>query len=119
RSNALNQCFQIVGKSLAVDRIFFFQNNIQEQTISLQLEWTQHNSQITDPELQNISFCQIPIIREALENGKPFAAFVSSLPPSSIKDVLLKQNVISLLILPVMVNDQFFGFLRLDDCQAA
>lgn len=118
-SHALNQCFQIVGKSIAVDRIFFFQNNIQVGAITPKLEWVQHNinSQITDPELQNISFCQIPMLMEALEKGKPFSAIVSSLPPSTVKDILIKQNVVSVLILPILVNDQIFGFLRLDDCQ--
>lgn len=116
---ALDSCFQIVGDTLNIDRIYFFQNNLKNKTTSQRLEWSQGSTEILidNPELQQVPFSKFPLFMEPLQKGKFFEAIVSQLPPSTIKDFLKAKNIFSILVLPVMVNNTFCGFIGIDDCK--
>ncbi|WGF92159.1 PAS domain S-box protein [Aequorivita marisscotiae] len=115
---ALNRCFQIVGDTLEIDRVYFFQNNLEKNTTSQRLEWVRDSSdmQIDNPELQHIPYSQFPLFINQLQEGKLFEAIVSELPNTPIKHILQKQNIRSILVLPVMINREFSGFIGIDDC---
>ncbi|MCZ4319951.1 PAS domain S-box protein [Aequorivita viscosa] len=116
---ALDRCFQIVGDTLDIDRIYFFENNLKEETTSQRLEWTRDSSemQIDNPDLQNVPFSKFPLFIKPLQEGRLFEAIVSELPPSVIKEVLIAQNIYSILVIPVLVNNAFCGFIGIDDCK--
>ncbi|MEQ9263464.1 MAG: PAS domain S-box protein [Owenweeksia sp.] len=116
---ALYSCFKIVGETIDVDRIYYFQNDPLQPTTSQKIEWTQGHiePQIDNPELQNISLSQFPLFMEPLKKQMHFEAIVEKLPPSSTKNILKEQQIKSILVLPLWINDNFCGFIGLDDCK--
>ncbi|MAP81496.1 MAG: PAS sensor protein [Aequorivita sp.] len=116
---ALDRCFQIVGETLDVDRIYFFENDLENNTTSQRLEWTRNTNQtqIDNPHLQNVSYNKFPVLLNPLRDGEKFEAIISQLPPSDTKEILKAQNIASILILPVMINNEFCGFIGVDDCE--
>lgn len=116
---ALDRCFQIVGETLDVDRIYFFENDLENNTTSQRLEWTRktNQTQLDNPHLQDVSYTKFPVLLNPLRNGEKFEAIISQLPPSDTKEILKTQNIASILILPVMINNEFCGFIGVDDCE--
>ncbi|MEB2780498.1 PAS domain S-box protein [Algoriphagus sp. C2-6-M1] len=117
-SKDLEQCFQILGEFLHVHRISFYQENLFGDTQVPRLAWCGNKSKIPhkpNPNLHRIMFADFPHFRESLQRGKSFEIIVADLPPSQTKEILQKQNVHSLLQLPVMINNEFSGLITLKD----
>lgn len=112
---SLNTCFKTVGETIGIDRIYFFQNNLKDKTTSQRLEWSNENiiPQLDNQDLQNIPFSELPLFMEPLLKKKNFEAIVKDLPQSITKDLLLKQEIKSILVLPLWVNDFFMVLLAL------
>jgi len=119
-SKALVQCFQIVGEFLDVHQIYFYQNDFLKHTTSQRLEWTRNSQEVPvdNPDFQNIPFSEFPLFMDYLQRGEPFEAVVSELPSSLAKKLLEEQHVQTILVLPVMINYDFSGFIRMDDCKS-
>src|SRR5690606_9790114 len=115
----LNACFKIVGETINVDRVYFFQNNPQQQTTSQQVQWTRDGIEplIDSFNLQNIPYSQVSLFMGPLKKQRHFEAIVEELPPSPIKEILKAQKIKSLLVLPIWGNEGFFGFIVLGDCR--
>lgn len=116
---ALNQCFHVAGNALNADRVYFFQNDTTNQTISQKIEWTKNRvvTQTNSINLQNIPLDKLQTILKLIENGSPFEAIVSKLPNSPSKDILIEREAKSILVLPVMISNTFIGFIGADDCE--
>ncbi len=115
---ALKQCFELVGNFFGVNRLSFFQAAEVPDTIASTIVWTAGNTfPQVDSDLNKTHFFQLPYFMDTLKKGKVLEAEVSNLPPSSIKNTLIGQNIKSFLVLPILVNDTFLGYIRLDDCQ--
>ncbi|SFG00938.1 PAS domain S-box protein [Salegentibacter agarivorans] len=117
-SNSLEECFKIVSKCLIVDRVFFYENNIDKKTTSHRFSWESKNatSKFNSAEKQNIPWAKFPLFTLPLYQGKPFEANISNLPNSPTKNRLKTQNVKSILVLPVEINNNFSGFIGIEDC---
>ena len=115
---------ELIGKAANVDRAYYFQNHFDHQnnlqSTSQIAEWCSSNSkpQINNPELQNISVENIGIFLNTLKQGKPFNALVDELEESFTKEVLKSQQIVSILVLPIFVNEIFWGFIGFDDCKS-
>lgn len=51
-----------------------------------------------------------------LNDGSEFCTIIEHLPDSLTKEVLQSQDIKSILVLPVMAFDSFWGFVGFDDC---
>lgn len=119
---ALVEAFQIVGEAVSVDRVYYFENSTDEVTgekfTSQRIEWTQGSikGQIDNPELQQLSFNMFQDFMGPLSEKRPFKAIVHQLPPSALKNNLSGQDILSLLVVPIFIEDSFYGFIGFDDC---
>ncbi|MQP52008.1 MULTISPECIES: PAS domain-containing protein [unclassified Flavobacterium] len=119
---SLYNSFQITGNTINVDRIYFFEMDINhkkdEITCSQKLEWTKNNivPQIDNPELQNIPVNEFYEFYERLSDGKIIFGVTSKLPSGSFKTLMENQNIKSFLIYPVFINNNMSGFIGFDDC---
>lgn len=119
---AMHESFRTIGETLNVDRVYLFENHIHPLTgevlTSQRIEWAKGDvsPQINNPELQDISIDEIGDFVKPLKQGKPFVAIVSELPDSLTKDLLIAQQIKSLLVLPLFIYDKFQGFVGIDDC---
>ncbi|HOT75636.1 MAG TPA: ATP-binding protein, partial [Candidatus Wallbacteria bacterium] len=120
--SAISRALPILGSAADVDRVYLFENTYDYEGkgyTSQSFEWNSgaEKAQIDNPELQGLSFDYIKEFIEPLKNNEPFTAAVSELKDGQLKDILAAQRIRSVFILPIMVNEIFWGFVGFDDCK--
>lgn len=121
-SAVLNEVFELTGKAISVDRVYFFQSdqdsNKEKPLMSQVAEWSEKgiSSQLHNPALQKMSPDDYQEIFEQFHTGKPFSSNTRDLPVSNLKSILEAQDIVSTLAMPVIINDEFYGILGFDDC---
>lgn len=120
---AINHSFGIVGKAIDVDRVYYFENYTDPRSGKIycnqKLEWNsgRFQSQLDNPDLQNVPHEAFTELMSPLENNKPYIGIVSKMPQSEFKDGLISQDIKSILIFPVFAKNKFYGYIGFDDCQ--
>ncbi|GHA28004.1 hypothetical protein GCM10007103_06870 [Salinimicrobium marinum] len=120
---ALEKTFGIIGKTIAVDRMYYFGANKNPESgellISQKLEWCSEfaTSQKENPEMQNMPASRIEQINGPLSNNTPFMANFSELPECELKDIFIEQQIKAMLLLPIFLQENLYGFIGFDDCK--
>lgn len=123
-NDALRQKLHLLGDATGVDRIYMFENDKDEfgQSVSCsqKIEWAAASAepQIDNPDLQEVPFEAIEVFINPLKENKPFKAIIRELEESYTKEALTAQDIQAILVLPLMVNDQFWGFVGFDECKS-
>lgn len=121
--DALDASFGIVGKVISVDRVYYFENYFdpltEEGFANQKLEWTASTAraQLDNPELQELPFSVIDDFIVPLRNNQPFCGIVSEMGESVTKELLVAQDIKSILVLPIFLKGYFHGFIGFDDCK--
>ncbi|WP_160691732.1 ATP-binding protein [Clostridium sp. C2-6-12] len=119
--NALYNSFELIGKATRVDRIYLFINTYDDKGIytSQKLQWNlvKKRFQSNDIIFQNIPFEDIDDFIFELKNNKSLYGITRELPSSQTKEFLESRNAISYMILPIFVENTFWGFIGFDQCQ--
>lgn len=111
-----------IGTAINVDRVYVFQmhrSETGEELASQRYEWsaTDAEPQIDNPDLQDIPMVAAGYgrwIRE-LSAFRPIVGLISEFPEEE-HPLLEPQDIRSILVLPIFVNDAFWGFVGFDDC---
>ncbi|MGL6195260.1 MAG: ATP-binding protein [Thermoguttaceae bacterium] len=117
----IQEVFDHLGRAAGVDRVYIWQNHLDEQD---RLCCTQIHEWAIDVQPQQgkkftISLAYddvIPNWQETLPAGNCINALVRDLPPEE-QAILLPQGIVSILIAPIMLGDNFWGFIGFDDCK--
>lgn len=115
---AMNLALSALGNACQVDRVYIFENHLHSDTgemlFSQRFEWISHvEAQI--PKLQNLSYTSFsPQWYENLAAGKAIAGIVRHLPPKEQK-ILASHNILSLLVVPILIEGKFWGFIGFND----
>src|SRR5258706_729767 len=111
-----------IGLAANVSRVYVFMNYADEKGAihtSQCYEWTAPGiqAQIDNPTRQHVMLSEIGFKRwdDSLSNGQPIHGLVQDFPESE-RDPLGKQQILSLAILPIFLENQWWGFIGLDDC---
>ena len=118
---AINYAFSIIGTSTHVDRVYLFEYHTNPSDpgllISQRFEWCKPGvePQITNPDLQNLPADFIPRWNSILEKGDVVSGFVRDFPAEE-REILEPQDIISLLVVPVLTDNNLLGFIGFDDC---
>lgn len=118
----LDDSFEMIGKAANVDRVAFFEASIDEKTgnsiLTQRLEWSAESiePQLDNPDLLSIEYDAFPEVMSFLLDNKPYKAIISDLPDGDLKDLFIPQDIESVLVLPIFVDDKFYGFIGFDDC---
>lgn len=111
-----------VGAATGVDRVYLFQNRQDNQgrvrSTSQRYEW---NSGTAEPQIDNPELKDTPVelfgeIMPTMQKGLSWAAHVHEMDPEGLRSVLEPQGILSILILPIMVEGRFWGFMGFDQC---
>jgi len=119
---AIRESLRVLGESMEVDRAYIFKNHKDALTgewlMSQKYEWA-HNAnlaEISDSELQDLPYQPIfGAMFESLANGHIFGGLVSTLSTTE-RLFFEKHKILSILIVPIHINNQFWGFIGFDDC---
>lgn len=111
-----------LGNACRVDRVYIFENHLHpdtgEQLMSQRFEWANSTvePEIDNPELQNLSYASnYSRWYRSLVDGKPIRGIVRDFPSSEQK-LLESQDIISILVVPILLEGEFWGFVGFDEC---
>jgi PAS domain S-box-containing protein len=120
---AVANVLEIIGEAVQVDRTYLFTCSRDEQgseLVSQRCEWNSGDAapQIDNPELQNVPLDLFDDFIDMMRLNQPFQSIVQHLPEeSALRAILESQGIISILIIPVFHNKEFWGFIGYDECK--
>ena len=121
--SAINQTIEILGTSADVDRVYIFENRDSGTDATLadqRYEWIRDTYKPSKDRPDSKSFAYYPRMsrwHDKLSTGYPIRGLVRDLPESE-RRMLEPENIISLLIIPISVAGNFWGFIGFDDCHS-
>ena len=121
--NTLIQCFEIIGKAMKVDAIFYFDieenKSLQRKFVHHHVTWmpAPHQSTIRQAEFQKTSWEYYSDFIEHIASNYQYEEHVSAIAEGPFKDHLLDLGVKSVLILPIFKDTKLIGFIGFDECK--
>ena len=119
-SKSLQKMFQetydIIGKASKVDHIFYYEKDLETNTISQQYKWSREGIEHQITTLQVFTEEDLKEIVSHSQNRKVLNTRTSDLDDTFFKRLLVDNNIKSILILPLFINNIFSGFIGFDDC---
>ncbi|MGC1396671.1 MAG: PAS domain-containing protein, partial [Coleofasciculaceae cyanobacterium] len=116
---------EILGKTTGASRVYIFENHREEKAghllTSQRAEWCKENilPQAGNANVQNVPYKDwCPRWAEVLRRGDFITGIVQDFPPSEQK-MLESQDILSILVLPLLIKGQFKGFIGFDNCISA
>ncbi len=117
-----NQILAMLGQIAEVDRMYVFENHRDADgnlLMSQRAEWCAAgiSSRLADPLLQNLPYATVaPRWQEILQRGEVINGDIAN-SPAAERDFLAAQDIRSILVIPMIANGEFFGFIGFDDCR--
>ncbi len=122
--SGLTKALRILGMSAEVDRVYIYKHQVDEETgemyVSILYEWSSANSesQIQNPILQQLSYSRFASLDfyGNFEKGNSLKFLIKKLPAHE-KIVFVDRNIKSILLVPIRIDDKYWGFIGFDDCR--
>ena len=113
-----DKTLEIIGKVANADRAYYFTNNHLAKTVSQKYEWVNKNikAEIDNNVLQDIPHDLFANFVDILYHNEEYNFIVNNLDEGWYKKTLVDQGILSILILPIFVKNQFYSFIGFDDC---
>ncbi len=118
---ALYKVLTTLGETAVVDRAYLFESHphpvTKEIVLSLRVEWTRSHLDPSSRHWQNLLYQANGLDRwyTALSSGQTISGIVQEFPASE-QELLNRDGVQSLLLVPLRLDNQFWGYLGFADC---
>jgi PAS domain S-box-containing protein len=122
-SNDINDIFSdvliIMGKATKSHRAYYYENDENTKSISQKYRWIINNDTLTEnnEQLQNLPYNYFEELLTPLLNNKIYTKKVRKIKNESLKNKLSNVDVVSLILFPIYIKNNFHGFLGFDDTQ--
>lgn len=114
----LRESLTLMGQVLDVSRTYIFELNYALRTLDNTYEWCAPGVVPQQPNLQGLPFEAFAWWRSQLqENGLISYRDVAEIPDQASRDTLRSQGILSVLVVPIRLDDHFFGFIGFDECR--
>ena len=119
KNNIFDSYIEQIGRVLNVDRLYYFENDPKTNLISQRFEWVSKTdlAEIDNPELQNFPHDLFSDFMDVILKKKHYFNLTKNIPEGNFKSILIEQQIISILIIPLFDKDVFLGFIGFDDCK--
>ncbi|MDJ0736928.1 MAG: EAL domain-containing protein [Nostocaceae cyanobacterium] len=120
-SKAIDKALAVLGEAAEVDRAYLFEKHNDavtgEVTVNLQFEWTSLVVESSRHHWQHQSYGDSGVSRwyEILDRGNCINGTIEQFPLAE-QDILKRDGIKSLLLVPLRLEDEFWGYLGLADC---
>ncbi|HOP31581.1 MAG TPA: PAS domain S-box protein, partial [Spirochaetota bacterium] len=112
----MNCTLNIIGKHLDVSRVYVFLDNESGISTSNVYEWCNSGIEPQIDELQDIPYDIIPSWKKILEKeGRIYSENINELPADIVK-ILAPQEILSLIVYPLVIEQKIRGFIGIDEC---
>jgi PAS domain S-box-containing protein len=113
---------QFLAEAVGADRAYVFENEMEdgEVLMSQRYEWAIDGvePQINNPHLQRLPYHPDSVrLYETISRKKPYIGLVKDFPESE-RAILEPQGIVSLLIVPIIIEEDLWGFVGFDDCHS-
>ena len=118
---SINAVLGVLGNTTQVSRTYVFKNIYEKEELTkLQYEFEWCNKDI-DPQIDNVNLNQVEWtlfgnLQNELSSGAIFNAIVTDVDNQNLKEILIEQDIKSILIIPIFSNAVFWGYIGFDDC---
>ena len=120
---AIEQALDVLGEAAGADRVYIFQNfsepTTQAPTMTMCYEWSRAGvmPSINQPHWQALPYQAYGLTRwyEIFSDGQSIRSLVKDMPPPE-QALLAKDKVLSILMVPIFIDEQFWGFIGFDAC---
>lgn len=113
----LEKCLALLGETLKVSRIYIFEHNYIENTMTNTYEWVAPGISPEKQNLQNLSCDPFSWWCNTLKNNQVINfSDIKDIPDDTAKNKLLLQNIKSILVVPLIINNKYFGYVGFDEC---
>lgn len=118
---SIHEVLSVLGKTTQVSRTYIFKNIYEKDELTkLQYEFEWCNKNI-DPHIDNVNLNQVEWtlfgnLKNELSSGAVFNAVVNDVDNQNLKEILIEQDIKSILIIPIFSNAVFWGCIGFDDC---
>lgn len=121
--DGIDAALKVLGQTTQTDRIYIFEHTDHPTTgvpcLSQRWEWVAPGitPEIDNPLLQNLPYSEF-LCRwySELNAGRPIVGLVKDFPASE-RMILERQNILSILVVPIQMRDQVWGFVGFDQCR--
>ncbi|KFF05443.1 PAS domain S-box protein [Flavobacterium reichenbachii] len=111
------ETYDLIGKAAKVDHMFYYEKDFATNTISQKHKWSREGIEHQITKLRNFTEENFKEIYEVAQNKKILNTYTRKLEDGFFKQLLLHNQIKSILILPLFINDVFTGFIGFDDCE--
>lgn len=121
-TSGMGACLKALGLALQADRVYLFEAHSRptdgELLMSQRFEWSRDavEPQIDNPELQDVELGFFHGWEASFRRGEPISFTVAEHPQPEVREFLQEQDIIALLLVPITVAGEFWGFIGFDDC---
>ncbi len=120
---AVMKALETLGKTAGVDRVYICETHphhpTQEIATSMRFEWTRDliEPTINQPSRQNQPYHNLGMtfVYETLSMGISVNGLTRDFPPLT-RQFLEQYGILSILMVPILVNQKFWGYVGFDDC---
>ena len=120
---ALKNHLEMIGEAVRSDRVYYFENRFDPDTgdgyTTQKLEWCREGitSQLNNPDLEEISFKEVPELVDPMIKGHQSMTSLSEVNEgTTTRYVMEDQDIKTFLAIPVIVQGDFYGFVGFDNC---
>lgn len=118
--NALYKGISKLGQATKVDRVYYWENHLDKSDnkwyTSQKYEWTNDGvePELDNPVMQNVPFEDVWDFVDILSKSEHFNYHVRDIENDFTRDFLSAQDILSILVLPVIIEGNFIGFIGFD-----
>lgn len=116
------QVLEQLGIAALASRVYIFERHISEtgdSLVSQRYEWVAEDiePQIQNPDLQNLAWREAGFARweDTFTQGRIIFGKVAEFPPPE-QELLAAQGILSIVAVPVILDENLWGFIGFDDC---
>ena len=118
-----NKALAMLGRAVHVNRVYIYKHvqdlDTGELFFTPLYEWASEKtkSQIADISLSKVSYSRFKSLKfyESFSTGKTLKFLIKNLSPDEQK-IFIDENIKSIILVPIMVADQYWGFIGFDEC---
>lgn len=110
------ETFDLIGKATNADHLYYYEHDLITKLIAQKFKWSKEGVTLQITQLQHFNHDKLKEIIDKANEKKPFTGIVSQMEASFFKQLLIANEIKSILILPIFYQNRFSGFIGLDDC---
>lgn len=111
-------CLQIVGETSHLSRTYIFEHRHESDTMDNTFEWFAPGISPQKEHLQGIRAKDVPWWMEMMRGNQIInCKDIEELPHEAERSILRDQEIKSVLVVPLFVKKEYFGFMGFDECR--